>query len=96
LHYRQRGSRHANAATAVLRRLVGGERVACELAGAVTYDHEVGRCTVEGRDLGTSLIAASVCTRCARYDEKAPIQTDGISPWSAAPARNRLCRSTKG
>lgn len=56
-------------ATAAMRDLVRGQRVACDLTGERTYDREVGRCTLpDGRDLGAVLISQGVCGRCDRYD----------------------------
>lgn len=68
LHCPERSDPGGDAATVAMRRLVAGERVTCDLTGEQTYDREVGRCSVDGEDLGAALIRQGVCARCPRYD----------------------------
>ena len=44
------------------------ERVArCELTGETTYDRQVGRCYVDGRDVGALLVRAGLGRACPRF-----------------------------
>ncbi len=62
------GTARGEAATSFMRDIVRGEIVTCALTGEVTHDRQVGRCSVDGQDLGKKLIAARLAGRCTRYD----------------------------
>ena len=55
----------------LLKRLLMGERVICELSGEITYERLVGRCFLSDKgDIASHLIENGYCGRCNRYDEK--------------------------
>jgi endonuclease YncB( thermonuclease family) len=62
------GTARGEAAASFMRDIVRGEIVTCALTGEVTHDRQVGRCSVDGQDLGKKLIAARLAGRCTRYD----------------------------
>jgi endonuclease YncB( thermonuclease family) len=62
------GTARGEAAASFMRDIVRGEIVSCALTGEVTHDRQVGRCSVDGQDLGKKLIAARLAGRCTRYD----------------------------
>lgn len=62
------GTARGEAAAAFIRDMVRGEVVTCALTGETTHDRQVGRCSIDGEDLGIKLIAARLAGRCARYD----------------------------
>lgn len=65
----ERGTRLGERASGVIRGLVKGQTLTCELTGERNYDRLVGRCLLpDGRDIGAMLIARGVCGRCDRYD----------------------------
>jgi endonuclease YncB( thermonuclease family) len=65
----ERGTPLGDQATAMMHRLVVGQRVRCELDGERTHDREVGRCSLpNGEDLGAMMITLRLCGRCARHD----------------------------
>ncbi len=75
------GTARGEAAASFMRDIVRNDTVICTLTGEITYDRQVGRCSVDGQDLGTKLIAARLAGRCARYDPdgfyRAPQQEAG-------------------
>ena len=62
------GTARGEAAASFMRDMVRGEIVTCDLTGETTHDRQVGRCSIDGEDLGIKLIAARLAGRCARYD----------------------------
>jgi endonuclease YncB( thermonuclease family) len=50
-----------------LPRLVDGKSVRCELDGPKTYDHLVGTCYLEGKDISISAIEAGLALDCPPY-----------------------------
>lgn len=60
----ERGTAAGARATARARQLVSGATLACRLEGRMSYDREVGLCTLpDGRDFGAVLISERVCAR---------------------------------
>ena len=55
------------AAYASLRSLADGQIATCYLDGTTTYDRVVGRCAVEGIDLGLSQVVGGFALDCARF-----------------------------
>ena len=55
-------------ATEQMIQLTRGKHANCSLNGERTGDRVVGWCSVDGRDLGETLIRDAICSRCARYD----------------------------
>lgn len=51
-----------------MRALVAGHTVVCELTAERTHGRRVGRCAVDGRDLGEAMIAGGLARRCPRFD----------------------------
>jgi endonuclease YncB( thermonuclease family) len=47
-------------------RLVHRKRVTCALNGQKTHDRWVGTCYIDGRDIGTAIIAAGLARDCPR------------------------------
>lgn len=68
LHCPELGKAGGAEASNVMSRMVAGRQVSCTLTGERTYDRIVGRCSVDGADLGVALIRGGVCARCPRYD----------------------------
>ena len=62
------GTPRGEAAASFMRDMVRGGIAVCDLSGEVTHDRQVGRCSINGRDLGLSLIAARMAGRCSRFD----------------------------
>ncbi len=63
----ERDTTEGQAASALMRELVSGEEVACQLEERRSYDREVGTCALArtGEDLGEVLIAEGGCGRWA-------------------------------
>ncbi len=69
LHCPESGTALGDRATTYLRHwAVEAERVECRLTGEKTWDREVGWCSLDGRDIGVTLIEEGLCARCPRYD----------------------------
>jgi micrococcal nuclease len=51
----------------LIRDLVGGKRVRCELNGKKTYDRYVGVCYLGERDIGAAVIEAGLALDCPRF-----------------------------
>ena len=68
LHCQELGTKGGNSAARAIDKLTRNKVVSCKLNGEKTYDRMVGRCSVDGRDIGASLIADGYCARCPRYD----------------------------
>jgi endonuclease YncB( thermonuclease family) len=56
-------------AAALMRRLVEGTLVVCELTGERTHGREVGVCRRDGRDIGTVVIEAGLARDCPRFSK---------------------------
>ena len=54
-------------ATAALRSMAEGRHVVCQLDGTTTYDRVVGRCSIEGQDVGAALVLGGFALDCPRY-----------------------------
>ena len=54
-------------ATAALRSMAEGRYVVCNLDGTTSYDRVVGRCAVDGQDVGAALVVGGFALDCARY-----------------------------
>ena len=54
-------------ATAALRSMAEGRHVVCHLDGTTTYDRVVGRCAVDGQDVGAALVVGGFALDCPRY-----------------------------
>jgi micrococcal nuclease len=52
-----------------MKRLVEGRNVSCELDGTKTYDRYVGVCSLDGKDIGISIIASGLAIDCPRYSK---------------------------
>ena len=61
---RQPGGREAAQALALV---IAGKHVTCGLDGTTTYDRVVGRCTVDGRDVGAVLVFGGRARDCPRF-----------------------------
>lgn len=69
IHAPEREERGVGTATAALQTLALGKTAICDWTpGDVTHDRLSASCSLDGYDLGGSLIASGVATRCARYD----------------------------
>jgi len=47
--------------------LVGGRVVKCELTGERSYDRMIGRCYLDGMDVGQAIVAAGKARDCPRF-----------------------------
>ena len=56
-------------ATAFMRQICEGQHVRCELDGSKTRGREVGICYVDGRDIGSEVIAAGLARDCPRFSK---------------------------
>ncbi|MEM7683215.1 MAG: thermonuclease family protein [Pseudomonadota bacterium] len=54
-------------ATEAMRALVDGRHVVCDLDGSRTHGREVGRCAVEGQDIGEAMVRAGLARDCPRF-----------------------------
>ena len=61
---REPGGRAAAQALALL---TAGKHVTCYLDGTTTYDRVVGRCAVDGQDVGAVLVFNGYARDCPRY-----------------------------
>ena len=52
-----------------MKRQVQGRNVRCELDGTKTYDRYVGVCSLDGKDIGISIIASGLAIDCPRYSK---------------------------
>ena len=68
LHCPELGTESGYAAAQAIEKFTRNKTVSCRLNGEKTYDRWVGRCSVEGYDIGATLIASGVCARCPRFD----------------------------
>lgn len=70
-------------AAAALHTLAFGKTAICDWTpGDVTHDRLAASCSVDGYDLGGSLIASGVATRCTRYDRPGRYSTLARqTPW---------------
>lgn len=58
------GTTAGNHATAVMRRLAASATASCQLEGRMSFDRQVGVCSIDGiGDLGEAMIQAGACTR---------------------------------
>lgn len=56
-------------ATVLQTRFSKAQEVSCELTGEKTYNREVGWCSLDGVDIGETMISLTSCQPCRRYDE---------------------------
>lgn len=86
----ERGTRLGERASGVMRAIVAGQTLTCELTFERSYDRSVGRCHFpNGHDVGATLITRGVCGRCDRYDplrKYAEVQNQAGSFAGAVPA----------
>jgi endonuclease YncB( thermonuclease family) len=61
------GTRHGQAATEFMVRLVKGKTVQCDDSGERSYDRIVAVCFLNGRDIGEAIISAGYALECRRY-----------------------------
>jgi endonuclease YncB( thermonuclease family) len=54
-------------ATEAMRALVEGRYVVCGLDGSRTHGREVGRCAVDGQDIGEAMVRGGYARDCRRY-----------------------------
>ncbi len=79
-------------ATEVMLQLTRGQNADCQLNGERNGDRVIGWCSVNGVDLGYTLISEGNCARCARYDpERNYVGAQRI----AGPWRGRVPRYCK-
>lgn len=55
-------------ATRRISKLFDSATVTCALTGKRSFSGEVGKCSVNGRDVAAQLIEVGVCARCERHD----------------------------
>jgi endonuclease YncB( thermonuclease family) len=59
------GTTAGNHATAMMRRWAARATASCQLEGRMSYDRQVGVCSIDGiGDLGEAMIRVDACTRC--------------------------------
>lgn len=63
----ERGERYGAEASAFMERLVMGQEVRCQLNGERSYDRVIGRCFIDGQDIGAAIIEAGLARDCPRY-----------------------------
>jgi endonuclease YncB( thermonuclease family) len=60
----ERGTTAGDRATAAMRRIASGATAICALEGRMSYDRQVGVCSVSGvGDVGEALISSGACAR---------------------------------
>jgi micrococcal nuclease len=59
--------RYGAEATAFMRELVAGKDVRCILNGERSYDRVIGRCFLDGQDIGAAIIETGWARDCPRY-----------------------------
>lgn len=65
------GSVLGETATRVMKEIVGGSVLRCELTGEKTWKREVGYCfTLDGVDIGLAIIERGAALACARYSTR--------------------------
>ena len=52
-----------------MKQQVEGKNIRCELDGTKTYDRYVGVCSLDGKDIGISIIASGLAIDCPRYSK---------------------------
>lgn len=58
----EKGTAKGDRATKALREIAAGQTVQCRLAGRLSYDRQIGSCTLaNGQDLGMTLVARKLC-----------------------------------
>jgi endonuclease YncB( thermonuclease family) len=64
----ERGTARGDAATAIMRGIVGNSELTCRLTGEKTGKREVGYCfTSDGRDIGREIVEMGMALACVRY-----------------------------
>jgi len=80
-------NRYGRDAKAFMQRLVMGQEVVCTLTGARTYDRWVGKCYLDGQDIGAISISQGHALDCPSYSGGAYLDLETTA------ARSRLARS---
>ena len=70
-------------ARAELRRMTGNAIVTCDILGRDRYRRRLGRCSVDGEDIGASLVSRGFAVAYGRYaDEEKQARRAGAGLWA--------------